>query len=298
MPPPVPPDRGDAFPADVTPPTRALRLHAVPPVHGVAWLRDGWRAFAHKPFAFGAIFALWVMVGVLLQLLPLVGVALVMGTLPLLALGYMIATDAHRRGQPMHPLHLIAPLRTRDAKRRAALLALCAAYAVAMIGVMVLAERVDQGAFERLMQLMAQPRTAETRAQIDALLSGPELSQGVWMRFGGAALVSVPFWHAPGLVWWGGQGALQSLFSSTLALWRTKGAMLAYFAAFATLMVLTSLVIGLVLSLLGAGMLMGVVVSTLAMSFAVVFYVSMWFSFDDTFGVTAADAAAPPTAAV
>jgi hypothetical protein len=31
-------------------------------------------------------------------------------------------------------------------------------------------------------------------------------------------LLSVPYWHAPALVHWGGQGVAQALFSSTLAL--------------------------------------------------------------------------------
>ena len=53
------------------------------------------------------------------------------------------------------------------------------------------------------------------------------------------ALLSVPFWHAPALVHWGGQGVAQALFSSTLALWRNKAAFalngLLWFAAFMTM---------------------------------------------------------------
>jgi hypothetical protein len=38
----------------------------------------------------------------------------------------------------------------------------------------------------------------------------------------------VPFWHAPGLVHWGSQGVGQALFSSTLAVWRCRGAFVVY----------------------------------------------------------------------
>ena len=49
-------------------------------------------------------------------------------------------------------------------------------------------------------------------------------TQALALGLGLAALLSVPFWHAPALVWWHGQGLAQSLFSSTLACWRNKGA--------------------------------------------------------------------------
>ncbi|MBN8510527.1 MAG: hypothetical protein J0L57_18190 [Burkholderiales bacterium] len=66
------------------------------------------------------------------------------------------------------------------------------------------------------------------QAEVDALLADPRLVQGMLVRFGLAALPSVPFWQAPPLVYWQGQGVAQALFSSTLALWRRKGAFAVY----------------------------------------------------------------------
>ena len=43
-----------------------------------------------------------------------------------------------------------------------------------------------------------------------------------------AGALSIPFWHAPALVYWGGQGWAKSLFFSTVALWRNKGAFALY----------------------------------------------------------------------
>ena len=38
----------------------------------------------------------------------------------------------------------------------------------------------------------------------------------------------MPFWHAPALVYWGGQTVGKSLFFSTVACWRNKGAFAVY----------------------------------------------------------------------
>ena len=57
-------------------------------------------------------------------------------------------------------------------------------------------------------------------------------------RFGLAGALSIPFWHAPALVHWQGQSVGQALFSSTLALWRCKGAFFAYSLAWTAVIVI------------------------------------------------------------
>ena len=57
-------------------------------------------------------------------------------------------------------------------------------------------------------------------------------------------LLSIPYWFAPALVHWGGQGVGQSLFSSTLALWRNKGAFTTFMATWVAVVAVTSVLVG------------------------------------------------------
>jgi hypothetical protein len=268
------------------PSTPTLRLQEVPVARGTRWMLRAWRAFVHRPMGFTALFAIFVVFAVLVQAIPTLGNLVVMVAVPLVALGYMIATESYARGGPVSPLQILEPLRA-DAKRRNTLIRLSLLYALTMGLVMLAAEWVDQGAFQQLMLLLAQPRDTGNRAQIESLLESSALEMGVWVRFGGAALCSLPFWHAPALVWWGRQGVMQSLFSSTIGLWRTKGAFLLYLGSLFAFAGGVAIVLGTVLSLLGLASMLGGFVMAFGLMVTVVFYVSLWFSFDDTYGVTA-----------
>jgi hypothetical protein len=99
-----------------------------------------------------------------------------------------------------------------------------------------------------------------------------------------ATLLSIPFWHAPALVHWGGQSAWQSMFSSTLALWRARGA----FAVYALGWALVTLGLGLLamaaVLLLGNRQVVSVLAMPVGLVISAVFYVSLWFGFTDCFG--------------
>jgi hypothetical protein len=203
--------------------------------------------------------------------------------LPLLSLGYMIATRAAIAGAPVHPGQFFEPLRG-DAKRRRQLLLLCALYAVATIVIIWLSEAVDGGRFDRLQVLLASGGDDATRKEVDALLDDPRLRDGLLLRFGLASLLAVPFWHAPALVWWGGQGVAQALFSSTLAVWRSKGAFALYTLAWVGVVAAFGLIAGTLFSLLGARQLVGIAALPAGLMFTTVFYVSLYFTFVDSFG--------------
>ena len=70
---------------------------------------------------------------------------------------------------------------------------------------------------------------------------------GLLLRFGLLGLLSVPFWHAPALVHWDAQGAAKSLFFSTIAVWRNKGAFIVYSLAWLGVFMLLRLVANLLL---------------------------------------------------
>ena len=263
----------------------ALRLLPVAPRQGWAWIRQALALWWRRPLAFVGMFTFFLMTVLLLMaLVPVVGGALGMALLPMLSLGFMIASRSALQGGPVHALQLIEGLRHRQAAQRRAQWTLCGLYALGTMGVITLADAVDGGMFEELQRLMAQTSDAKTSARIETIVAAPELLQGMLVRFGLAGLLAVPFWHAPALVHWGGQGVVQALFTSTLALWRTRGAFSVYLLGWAGLMLAVALAVALIAMATGARQVLGVLTMPIGLVFSAAFYVSLWFSFTDTFG--------------
>jgi hypothetical protein len=220
-----------------------------------------------------------------LMVLPYVGALLLLAGLPLLTLGFANATRAALAGENVHAGQLVEPLLPgADKPRRRTLLALCIGFAATSALVMLLAEGADGGSFERLQILLASTRDEAANREIDALLADPRLHRGMWLRLGLTGLLSIPFWHAPMLVWWHGQGAAQALFSSTLACWRNKGAFAMYFAAWIATVLLFGLACGLVFTLIGAPQMLAAAALPAGLLFSTAFYVSLYFSYADCFG--------------
>lgn len=257
-----------------------LRLLSPAPRRGFVWIRQGFGAFGRRPLAFIGLFAFFLFSALLLMLLPWVGGLLGMAMLPLLTLGFMVATRSTLAGGPVTAWQLYEGLRVGDPAQRRAQAGLCVAYAAGSVGVLLLAGWVDGGAFERLQMAWI---TRAPQAEVDALVRDPRLTQGMLVRFGLATLLSVPFWYAPALVHWARQGLLQALFSSTLALWRAKGAFACYGLGWAVITLLFGSVLWFTL-LLGGQVLMGMLTMPIGLTLSAVFYVSLWFSFVDSFG--------------
>jgi hypothetical protein len=266
-----------------------LLLKPVPARQGAHWLRDGFRLFGKHPLAFSVLLVAFLVSALVLSLLPFVGSLLVVAALPLLSLGFMVASEAALAGKPIHPGHFLAPLKS-DAVRRRRQLSLCVAYAAATVLVMLVSDAVDDGKFEKLQRLMGQSGQA---AEVERLLRDPQLFWGVVCRFGLIALLSVPFWHAPALVHWGDQGPAQAMFSSTLAVWRSRGAFAVYLLAWLGIIVTFGMTTALLAGLLSARELAGVLLLPSVLIFSTVFYVSLLFTFNDTFGGSSMRHAAP-----
>lgn len=264
-----------------------LRLNTVAPRQGWAWARDGMRLYLRRPLGFTGLFALSLLAILILMSVPFVGGLLGMATLPLLTLGFMIASRSALRGGPMHPGMFFDGLRA-GAPRRTALLKLCLAYALASIAVIEIAHAFDGGSFERLQVALARGEAGREAAAAE--LANPLLAQGMVLRLTLATLVSVPFWHAPALVLWGEQGAMQSLFSSTLAVWRAKGAFTVYSLAWAALVLAAGIAVGVLFVWLDLRALVGVLSLPMGLMFSAAFYASLWFTFVDSFSSDAAAA--------
>lgn len=276
---------------DPTPltPNATLRLRQVPPAHGLLWVRQGLRAFRKQPMAFAALFAAFMFAVFVLALLPVVGSVLALALLPLVTFGFMNATRIALAGG--FPTARVFSDALRGNRTRAlALLRLGLVYAVTTFLVMWLSDWFDGGAFEALMQA-APAGDKPTPGGLANRLAAPGLASGMVLRFGLAGLIAVPFWHAPALVVWGAQGAAQSLFSSTLACWRNRGAFAVYMLAWVAIILLFATLGSLVFSLVGAPRLFAVAVVPMSLLFTTVFYVSLYFTFFDCFEASAASPA-------
>jgi hypothetical protein len=266
-----------------------LKLQTVATRQGWTWARDGARLFLRRPIAFSAMLLLFLLVSGVWMALPVVGV-LALAALPLLSLGFMVASRSVLRGGSAHPGQFIEPLIGHPAQRRN-LLVLCGLYGVGALGVVMITGWIYGDAMEQLRLAIAEHGASSEQAGQATM--DPRISNGL-MGFAlmGTAL-SVPFWHAPALVLWGGQGVWQALFSSTLSLWRAKGAFLVYGLAWAGASVLLSLALGLIAGTLGARSAIVLMVPALAITLSTAFYVSLWFSFVDCFGSPDEAEAAP-----
>jgi hypothetical protein len=266
-----------------------LKLQAVNARQGWTWARDGARLFLRRPIAFSAMLLLFLLVSGVWMALPIVG-AIALATLPLLSLGFMVASRSVLRGGPAHPGHFVEPL-VGPAARRRNLLVLCGLYGVGALAVVGITGWIYGDALDLLQRAIAEHGPASEQAS--QATTDPRISQGLMAFALMGTVLSVPFWHAPALVLWGGQGVWQSLFSSTLGMWRAKGAYLVYGLTWTAASIVLSLVIGLLAGALGARGAIVLLVPALALTLSSAFYVSLWFSFVDCFGSPDEDDAAP-----
>ena len=257
-----------------------MRLKSVPARQGSLWVRQGFRAFFKRPMAFAGLFAAFMFVVFVLALVPFVGTLVLLTLLPLVSLGFMIATRTVVGGGLPTPLAFIEPLRT-DAPRLRSMIWLGVIYAATTFAVMWLSELADGGAFEALMDALPAAQTAPDT--VAAKLAAPGLLWGLLLRFGLAGLLSVPFWHAPALVHWDGQRCAQALFSSTLACWRNRGAFLVYSMTWFSLIIGVGIVASLLFAAIGSPQLFAVAGAPISLFITTVFYTSLYFTFADCF---------------
>jgi hypothetical protein len=260
----------------------ALSLKTVPALHGAHWVRDGFRLFGRHPLAFSSLFAGFLLAMLVSSLVPLLGPLVLLAALPLLSLGFMVAAESALHGGPIHIGQFFSPLRGEPGRRRA-LLALCGLYALGAFLVSLVADTLDGGAFEQLQRLLAQGGRAK---EVQAILAEPSLQWAMALRVAMITLLGVLFWHAPALVHWGGQGAAQALFSSTLAVWRCRGAFVVYVLTWTGLIMAFGAVTSLLLELLGQARLMGLVALPGGLILSTIFYVSLLFTYVGSFGGT------------
>jgi hypothetical protein len=257
-----------------------MKLQTVPARDGALWVRRGFTVFFRHPMAFAGLFAAFMFGVFLLMLVPWAGPMVLLALLPLASLGFMIATRVVLEGHFPTPGAFIEPLR-RGRPRRLAMLQLGIAYAVATFVIMWLSDVVDGGALDALIEALPAGNTApELVAQ---KLADPQLAVGLIVRFGLAALLSLPFWHAPALVHWGAQSSTKALFFSAMACWRNRGAFAVYALTWLGVILFFALLANLVFLLLGQTQLVAVASMPASLIFSAVFYASLYFTFSACF---------------
>jgi len=258
----------------------SLHLQNIPARNGLLWIRHGFKVYQRAPLALSGLFAAFMFIASLLMLLPGPLRVLSIMILPLVSLGFMLAT--HLVLQDKRPTFsvFLAPLKLTP-QRRTAQLVLCGSYALLTLLLMWLADVLDGGAVATAMEQFAAANGDE--AMQLAAMQNPALLSGMLLRMAIFALLSVPYWHAPALVHWGGQGALQALFSSTLGIWRNKGAFSLNALGWAAWLLGVSLLLTLLMSALGMNQVMPFAALLISWVFSTVFYASLYFTFVDCF---------------
>jgi hypothetical protein len=215
--------------------------------------------------AFTLMFVTFLATARVVTLVPLLGNLVLMMSAPLLSLGFMVAAQSALLDGVVRPTQFIEPLRTDPARRRA-LLALCLLYGLAVVLItLVCYLMVSAAALERI-EALAGAGEVSLPELLEALDDPSVHASQVTALILGALLVH-----------WGEQGVGQALFSSTLAVWRSRGAFTVYgliWAGLCILLGLVAVVIGLVVAL------------PLGLMLTTVFYISLLFTFNDSFGGT------------
>ncbi len=262
-----------------------MKLQTVPARQGMLWAQQGARVFLKHPLAFASLFAAFMFSAFVLALLPWIGSLIGLALLPLVTLGFMLATRAVLGGGVPTPLVFIAPLRA-ERPRVVSLVWLGAIYAVTTFAAIWLGSLGGHDAV--LAQLMQPIPDGQNASEVMAArfakpgLVGSLLT-GMLVRLAPIALLAIPFWHAPALIYWDGQRCAQALFSSTLACWRNRGAFVVYTLTWFGLVMLFSVAASLVFAAIGSPELFMVAGMPISLIITTMFYASLYFTFADSF---------------
>lgn len=263
-----------------------MKFKHVPASRGALWVRQGVAAFATRPLAYSGLLGLSLFASFMLAFIPLLGPFLLLGAFPLLSLGFMIATRLTLAGRSPMPTVFIAPLRV-DGPRRRAQLWLYAGYALAAFLIWLLTYAIAGSRVIELQQLLYSANTPPE--VLDARLSDGHLQLGMLVLFVSSSVLSVVWWHAPGLVHWGGMSASKALFFSLVACWRNRGAFVIYMLVWFGTALAAVILVSLLSSLLGQLEVGKVLMLPVWLMILSAFYASLFFTFADSFELPSAD---------
>ena len=277
-----------------------MKLLRAEPRDGIAWIRGAFHVFLRQPFGLAGLFSLCALIAYAVSWIPMLGGALLPVLAPAASLLFMIATRRALAGQRPLP-GALTTLFAAGRQPLVELLKLGVAYLAASVIAMLIFMAIDGGATAAWMEALSSTASkAPAPAPAAAPVPDGRVVFSSLLRLVLLALLSVPFWHAPALVFWGKQGWLKSLFFSTLAIWRNRGAFAVYGLGWFGLSLVFAMVFSLLAALLGmpqAPSLGAVMVFVSAISlYLTLTYTSFWFTVAGCFDIEADDGAPPPDA--
>ncbi|HUR90154.1 MAG TPA: BPSS1780 family membrane protein [Ramlibacter sp.] len=243
-----------------------MKLNIVPAATGITWVKLGLRTFLKQPLALAALVFMYATFAITVLIVPLAGPFLVSAFVPIATLGLMAATRVAETSEFPLPTVLFTAFRaSRD--RIAAMLVLGAIYAVAVYAIASL-----------VALLVPVPVDGKTPAEI---FQTDEFGINVILSAVFYVPVSLAFWHAPALVHWHGVPPVKSLFFSFVACVRNARAFLVY--ALAWMGIVIAIVIASALAAAVSPWLSGVVFGATSTIATIAFYISIYFTFRDSF---------------
>ena len=256
-----------------------MNSRVVPALRGVHWLAEGWRMFRVAPLGwFALVFGYWLAMTIL-SLLPLVGVGVASVLVPAFSVGFMAASRAAARNQPVELAMLAAGFR----ERLPAQLVLGGVYLASLALVIGGSMLADDGMLARWLLTGRGP--AEEEAADAGFYGALAVAAALY------APVMAMFWFAPVLVAWHAMPPAQALFYSFFASLMNWRAFLAYGAAVALVMFVlpTLLLLAMVLASGGAMRLAPMaLVLPLALIMLPTLFASFYASYRDVFGAAPA----------
>jgi hypothetical protein len=271
-----------------------MKLLRAEPGEGLAWIRRAFQVFLTQPFGLAGLYSFFALAAFALAWIPVIGGPLLPVLMPAGSLLFMLATRRALAGERPLP-GAVAALLGAGRPRLVELLKLGVAYLVASLIAMLIFMAIDGGATAGWVEAVSVGAPSSPAASAPAPGAPPLPDSRVVfssiLRLVLLALLSVPFWHAPALVFWGGQGWAKSLFFSTMAIWRNRGAFVVYGLGWFGLSLVFAMVFSILVALLGmpqSPSLLAVLVFVTAISlYLTLMYTSVWFSVAGCFDIDA-----------
>ena len=273
-----------------------MKLLRAEPGEGLAWIRRAFQVFLTQPFGLAGLFSFCALAAFAVAWIPVIGGALLPVLAPAGSLVFMLATRRALAGERPLP-GALAALLGAGRPRLIELLKLGIAYLVASVIAMLIFMAIDGGATASWMETVSgsasspAPSPAASAPAPATPLPDARVLFSSLLRLVLLALLSVPFWHAPALVYWGRQSWAKSLFFSTMAIWRNRGAFVAYGLGWFGLSLVFAMVFSVLVALLGmpqSPSLVAVLVFVTAISlYLTLMYTSLWFTVAGCFDIDA-----------
>jgi len=243
-----------------------MKLNIVPARRGIQWVRLAMQTFLKQPLALAALVFMGGLLGLGLLIVPLIGPFLELALVPIATLGLMAATRVAETGVFPMPSLLFTGFQG-GRQRTLSMLLLGALYAASVLLTVLL-----------VTWLVPSPVESKSLAEVvasDEFRTSTLLVTALYMP------ISLAFWHAPALVFWHGVTPLKSLFFSFVACIRNGRAFLVYSLVWAGIILAIMAATGLAAEV--SPWLSGVVFGATMTIAVIVFCISIYFTFRDSF---------------